>query len=161
MLQPPLTYLLGYILEGKQVTGYRLGLEIGGGLIIFVGLVLTILPSSTVREAKKGLGITQALGFIKQLNEKSEYDQIINLQDENVDYDMNIDDIDYFEDDDDDDDDDDVYESTIYDEQKMLLSKDNRMLYNENTDVISNSGVIRKKTSRSTSPANLDEVKIY
>lgn len=43
MLQPPLTYLLGCLFEGKQLTG---GWEVGGGLVIIAGLVLTIMPLS-------------------------------------------------------------------------------------------------------------------
>ena len=157
MLQPPLTYILGYILEGKQVTGYRLGLEIGGGFIIFLGLVLTILPSNTVREAKKGLGLTQTLDGLKQLlNGKSQYDdqQLNNLQDRNDDNNNEyIDDeeIDYF-DDDDDDDEDDEEELNIYDEQKKLLSKENRTLYNNSPTDLS---ITRRK-----SPIIMDEVKL-
>jgi len=175
MLQPPLTYILGYILEGNQVTGYRLGLEIGGGLIIFVGLVLTVLPSSTVKEAKRGLGIKHTFDFVglfKQLIEKNDNDdQMIILNDD-------IEDIhdDYFDDDDDNDDDDDdnddnddkdedvdieYFDSEInkYNEKKSLLgSKDIRKIYNNSpTDLNIGGGLIRKKSSRSTSPANINE----
>ena len=75
MLQPPLTYILGYILEGNQVTGYRLGLEIGGGLIIFVGLVLTIskasLRASSISAISQSIIISKAQSKQAILSQKA------------------------------------------------------------------------------------------
>ena len=43
MLQPPLTFLLGYIIGDRPSAG---GWELGGGVVIIAGLILTTLPTS-------------------------------------------------------------------------------------------------------------------
>jgi drug/metabolite transporter (DMT)-like permease len=43
MLQPPLTFLLGYIIGDRPSAG---GWELGGGAVIIAGLILTTLPTS-------------------------------------------------------------------------------------------------------------------
>lgn len=49
MLQPPLTYLLAYIIQGKEATKEVTWLELMGGLSISVGLVLTLsFPSGAL-----------------------------------------------------------------------------------------------------------------
>lgn len=66
MLQPPLTFLLGYVIGDRPSVG---GWEIGGGAVIIFGLILTTMPSSSADGDSALLG-----GHVSGLQE-SEYDE--------------------------------------------------------------------------------------
>ena len=54
MLQPPLTFLLGYLIGDRPSAS---GWEIGGGVVIIAGLILTTMPSSS-SDGEGGISVT-------------------------------------------------------------------------------------------------------
>jgi len=66
MLQPPLTFLLGYVIGDRPSAG---GWEIGGGAVIIAGLILTTMPSSSSD------GDSSLLGGHGPGLQESEYDE--------------------------------------------------------------------------------------
>ena len=78
MLQPALTFLLGYMLGDRPAAG---GWEIGGGVVIIAGLILTTLPQSNAEgDVVLGLGMAAGLQGDYDGLRDDDYDDEANLK---------------------------------------------------------------------------------